>query len=184
MANSMAVSSRCTLPLRRASATAIEHGRGALLELVELPQGQAPGELGGGDQLGAAVGLGDGQRLVGELARGASTSRRGDEHRRQHAAHPHLVALLLGGQRGDRPLHQRRRARGSAGWPMSKPTPDSDIIQPSAARASSIGSPVARPHCGRVAGGGDGRGPIALRARRVAAQQRQLGPIAVRRSGR
>ena len=33
---------------------------------------------------------------------------------------------------------------------MSKPTPDSDIIQPSAARASSIGSPVARAQRGRA----------------------------------
>ena len=34
---------------------------------------------------------------------------------------------------------------------MSKPTPDSDIIQPSAARASSIGSPVARAQRGGLA---------------------------------
>ena len=60
---------------------------------------------------------------------------------------------------------------------MSKPTPDSDIIQPSATRASSIGSPVARASSAAVAGGGDRRRAIALRPRHVAAQQRQLGPV-------
>ena len=67
---------------------------------------------------------------------------------------------------------------------MSKPTADSDIIQLSAAPASSIGSPVAAGPAGGVARGGDRLGPVALAALDVAAQQRQLGPVARRRPGR
>ena len=42
---------------------------GALVEPVELPQREPAGELRRGDQLRIAVGLGDGQRLGGQLLR-------------------------------------------------------------------------------------------------------------------
>ena len=155
-----------------------QHGGRALLQVVAPPQRQAPGQLGGGDQLRIAVGLGDGRRLAGQLV----ASRRiggGDENRRQHAAHADAVAPLVGGQGGDRLLHQvdelaiggladveadarqrRHPALGGSGQEHRL------ARRPAPARAAS-----------RAAATADG--PIALGTRRVTTQQRQLGPVTV-----
>ena len=67
MANSIAVSSRWTLPASWAWRTASSDGGGALVEAVELPPGEAPGQQRRRDELALAADLGDRHRLLGEL---------------------------------------------------------------------------------------------------------------------
>jgi hypothetical protein len=83
----------------------VQHGGGALVEAIELPPRQAPGQQGRRQQLALAPDVGDRHRLVGELP-AAGRVGVGHEDGRQHAAHPHLVAAEVGRQLGDRPLEQ------------------------------------------------------------------------------
>ena len=78
---------------------------GSLVESIQLPQGKSLGEVGRGEQFGAAICGGDGERLRCQLLAPCRVVA-GDEHGRQHAAHPHLVAAIAVRQRGDRQLHQ------------------------------------------------------------------------------
>ena len=145
MANSIAVSSRWTLPASWAWRTASRTAAVRSSRRSSCHQARRRASSAERQQLALAADGGDRHRLVGELDPAGRVGI-GDEDRRQHAAHPHLVATEVGRQLGDRPLEQLRRARRRPAMPMSKPTPDSDIIQLSAAPASSIGSPSRRAH--------------------------------------
>ena len=176
MANSIVVSGQLHVGRRLRLAHGGERRLGALVEVVAPPQREAPGEVGRGDQLAGAVGLGDRQRL-GRQLQPPRRVRVGHEDGRQHAADAHLVAPLVVRELGDRPLHQVDEL-GIGGLADVEPDARQRHHPPLGdARRAASGRRSTGPRSAADADGGDRRRPVALRSCHVAAQQRQLGPV-------